>query len=136
MPKLPVIELPPLPLSERPPVDFPWPKPKDPGGGCEKPQPRSAFDDTTEPQYTPFIGPAHTVLDTGRRGPDQVDVTINRDGSSWVTVNGQRHSYSAEETRNLHVPVDVNDTVNITDNRSPMQKALSPNPIEVFTDPR
>lgn len=122
------------PKIEWPPIDLP--KPTRPGCGCDEPPTRRPFEDTSEVRYTPFFGPTQTVLDTGRNGPDQVDITINSDGSSCVNVNGQRYSYSAEETRNLHVRVDGNDNVKITDNRSPISKALSPNPIDVFNYPR
>lgn len=121
------------PRIELPPIDLP--KPGEPGCGCGNPKRPSMFDDTTEMQYTPFIGPSQTVLDTGRWGPDQVDITINRDGSSCVKVNGETYSYTAEETRNLHVRVDDNDNVKVTDNRSPIVKMLDPNPIDVFNYP-
>ena len=127
----------PKPQLPEPPIGC-WPPmepPKDPGCGCEDPLPPFQLNDTKESRYQPFCGPEQVVLDTGRWGPDKVDITIHCDGSSSVNVNGETYEYSAEETRNLHVRVDDNDKVKVTDHRSPIVKILSPNPVDVFNVP-
>ena len=75
------------------------------------------------------------VLDTGRDGPDDVKITIHEDGSSTVSVNGVKYEFSREETQNLRVRVDDNDSVQIDDRRTGIEKVLIPNPIQVFTYP-
>lgn len=75
------------------------------------------------------------VLDTGREGPDDVKIVIHEDGSSTVTVNGVEYEFDREQTQNLRVRVDDNDRVQVDDRRSGLEKALDPNPIQVFEYP-
>lgn len=76
------------------------------------------------------------VLDTGAEGPDDVRIVIHEDGSSTVTVNGVEYEFDREQTRNLRVRVDDGDRVQVDDRRSDLDKALDPNPIQVFDYPR
>ena len=75
------------------------------------------------------------VLDTGRAGPDNVVVTLHADGSVTVDINGRKYEFSAEEARNLRVRVDDNDSVEIQDNRDPIDRLLNPEPVQVFKYP-
>lgn len=75
------------------------------------------------------------VVDTGRRGPDQVKITIHEDGSVTVNVNGEERNYAPndpEQERFVRVRKDEGDTVEIEDRRSMADKIRNPNPVEVF----
>lgn len=49
-----------------------------------------------------FGRPTKTVIDAGK-GNDAINVHTNFDGSVDVTVNGEMHSFSAEEAKNLEI---------------------------------
>ncbi len=50
----------------------------------------------------------------GTDGNDTIDITINKDGSYTVVVNGEEHSYTAEEAQRLVVDGGKgNDTINV-----------------------
>ncbi len=50
-----------------------------------------------------FFGqPTKTVIDAGK-GDDLINIHTNPNGSVDVTINGEKHSFSAEEAKNLEV---------------------------------
>jgi Ca2+-binding RTX toxin-like protein len=50
-----------------------------------------------------FFGqPGKTVIDAGK-GDDLINIHTNPNGSVDVTINGEKHSFSAEEAKNLEV---------------------------------
>jgi Ca2+-binding RTX toxin-like protein len=50
-----------------------------------------------------FFGqPTKTVIDAGK-GDDLINIHTNTDGSVDVTINGEMHSFSAQEAKNLEV---------------------------------
>lgn len=97
--------------------------------------PMLSLDDTVMSWGCEYGKGIFTVLDTGRRGPDDVKIVIHEDGSSTVSVNGVKYEFSREQTQNLRVRVDDNDSVQVDDRRSDLEKALDPNPIQVFEYP-
>lgn len=76
------------------------------------------------------------VVDTGAKGPDDVRITIHADGSVTVRINDEVHEFDAESARNLRVRTDPDDKVQVTDERSDLDKAMNPEPVQVFTYPR
>jgi Ca2+-binding RTX toxin-like protein len=55
---------------------------------------------TQEPGF--FGQPGKTVIDAGK-GDDLINIHTNPNGSVDVTINGEMHSFSAEEAKNLEV---------------------------------
>lgn len=108
-------------------------------GPADRPQPSGdnllRLDDTREYWGCEYGRGIFTVLDTGRAGPDDVKIVIHEDGSSTVSVNGVEYNYSREQTSNLRVRVDDNDKVQVEDHRSDPEKAMNPNPIQIFNYP-
>lgn len=111
-----------------PPRDIdlpPWPPKRDPGDcGCQK-------DDTQEYRLGCF-GPQSINLDSGRNGPDEINVTIHEDGGSTVSINGCEYNYDADETSRLSVGVDGNDNYNVQDKRSAIDKLVNPTPVKIY----
>lgn len=71
-------------------------------------------------------------LDTGRFGPDMVNVEIHEDGGATVTVNGKEYHYTREQMENgMSVVVDNNDNVQIQDRRSYADRRENPQPVEL-----
>lgn len=78
------------------------------------------------------------VLDTGRKGPDDVRIVIHENGDVTVTVNGEEYRYAANDPRQdsfVRVRVDDGDRVQVEDRRSAMDKMMNPRPVQVFKYP-
>lgn len=74
----------------------------------------------------------YSKLDTGRFGPDMVNVEIHENGSSTVTVNGEEYHYTREQTaKGLSVVVDDNDNVQMQDRRSYAERRENPQPVQL-----
>jgi Ca2+-binding RTX toxin-like protein len=64
---------------------------------------REKTDEATITQEHGFFGqPTKTVIDAGK-GDDLINIHTNPNGSVDVTINGEVHSFSAEEAKNLEV---------------------------------
>lgn len=77
-----------------------------------------------------------TVVDTGRKGPDDVRVVIHEDGRVTLTINGDERTYAPDDPNQpdfLRVRVDANDTVHVEDRRPAADKLSNPEPVQVFT---
>jgi Ca2+-binding RTX toxin-like protein len=88
-------------------------------GGHEK------TDEATITQERGFFGqPTKTVIDAGK-GDDVINIHTNPNGSVDVTINGEVHSFSAEEAKNLEVRGGKgNDTIVCTGEAEPMYHIL------------